>query len=232
MEKYSKFCFFAILFCLLFSGCSKYDDYKKYTENGEIIYLTKVDSVKVFSGNKRIMFSWVTSDPRIVKYKIYWNLDADSLEVKVGSPTNNSAPDTMKVNINNLEEDKYEFNIVSFDVDNNHSVKSFVDGEVYGDNYKSTLLNRVIKSAVNIKGTELVELVWYKSDVSEIGVELVYTSSSGKQVNVIVPRDTIITKLTDFRVGSTINYRTLFLPAPFAIDIFYTNYNTIVPISK
>ncbi|WP_373459075.1 DUF4998 domain-containing protein [Pedobacter sp. W3I1] len=47
-----------LAFMILLSGtylaCTKADDYKKFTEKGEISYTGKLDSVKVMSGNNRV----------------------------------------------------------------------------------------------------------------------------------------------------------------------------------
>src|SRR5687768_1434714 len=61
-------------------SCSKWDDYKKYTEAGETIYTGKMDSVKTFPGNQRIKITGLLSaDPKITKCKIFWNNGADSV---------------------------------------------------------------------------------------------------------------------------------------------------------
>jgi hypothetical protein len=61
-------------------SCTKWDDYKKYTADGEIIYAGKLDSVKVLSGKNRVrVVGKLNADPKISSVKIFWNQNADSL---------------------------------------------------------------------------------------------------------------------------------------------------------
>lgn len=215
------------LFLFVFSACRKSDEYKKYMAGGEIIYPAKVDSVKIYPGKNRIMFSWIKTDPRVTKYSIFWNLGSDSLLVNVAPTGDTSSPDTIRIIIPDLEETDYEFSIVSYDEDDNQSVKTFVKSEVYGDNYLGTLLNRVIKSTSVIMGTGFAKIEWFVADSTEIGVELTYTNVQEQQRTIYVHKDSVFTKLPGYKAGTLFRYRTLFLPVSTAIDTFYTDYLTV-----
>src|SRR4051812_48066903 len=71
-----------LLIVFALGACTKMDDYKKkYEPNGAISYPGKLDSVQVFSGRNRVLLMGLfTSDPKIVKYKVYWNSKQDSIE--------------------------------------------------------------------------------------------------------------------------------------------------------
>jgi len=50
-----------ILACIILAtaGCEKMNDkHKPWLENGEIIYIGKVDSLESFAGNERILFQY------------------------------------------------------------------------------------------------------------------------------------------------------------------------------
>ena len=87
MKKQYKINIFYIAALLVFiaSACSKIGDYRsKYMSGGAIIYSGKMDSVKILSGRNRVMVTGLfTSDPNIVKYRVFWNGNKDSIEVPV-----------------------------------------------------------------------------------------------------------------------------------------------------
>lgn len=205
-------------------SCSEFDEYKKYVPDGEIIYPAKVDSVKTFSGKNRIMLSWINTDPRIVKYRISWNLGNDSVWIDAGGNAGASKPDTIRTIIADMEEADYEFSIVSCDDDNNQSVKTFVAGKVYGENYKNTLLNRGIFNSSALVGTNSAEIEWFEPDLDEVGVEVIYTDTNDQEVSFFMSRDKTLTKLADYKEGTEFQYRTLYLPELDALDTFYTEY--------
>src|ERR1044072_14406 len=71
--------------CML--ACSKMDDtYDDFISNGEIVYIAKVDSARVYPGNTRMDLSMLlTADPRISKVKVLWDANGqpDSTEKAV-----------------------------------------------------------------------------------------------------------------------------------------------------
>src|SRR5687767_478021 len=72
------FVMITVLFTIV--SCSKWDDYKQYTTNGETLYTGKLDSIKVFSGRLRVRITGLLpADPKIVKGKITWNDNRDSV---------------------------------------------------------------------------------------------------------------------------------------------------------
>src|SRR5690606_26083117 len=115
--------------------------YKEFIKNGEIIYVGKADSVRVHPGKNRVRLTWKISDPNITKMKISWNSGQDSIVMDVPEP---QGGDHLSVDIDNLEERFYSFEIVSIDNAGNTSVKVLAEGQVYGDLYTASLLNRAI----------------------------------------------------------------------------------------
>ncbi|MET7000041.1 DUF4998 domain-containing protein [Chitinophaga defluvii] len=212
----------------ILSACTKSDDYKKYSKNGEILYPAKADSVISSPGKNRLQLAWVTTDGRIKKYRIFWNGGSDSLEVPVVRNGAGNDADSMKVIIHPLDEANYIFNIYSYDSDGNRSVKTTVEDAVYGGNYESTLLGRGLKQVVVVAGKEYAELMWAPGDSTEVGVKLTYTDNSNHLRTVIFPAGKDTSKVMDYKSGTDFSYVTLFMPVKGAIDTFQSAAITVL----
>jgi len=208
-------------------SCRKADDYKKYLVDGEIIYPAKPKDIVAEPGDNRIRLSWVRSDPKVVRYMIYWNLGADSLEVTPDQLTSLQQGDTVRVVVSDLEEADYEFEIVSLDTHDNRSVRSAVSGRVYGELYRSSLVPRLPRGITLIEGQPFASIWWYPADSADVGLEVRYTDGSGKIMEKRVGPDELASELEDYKEGTEIMYRSLFVPDSAAIDTFYTAYETI-----
>jgi len=207
-------------------ACRKMDDYKdKYLSEGSITYTGKIDSVKAHPGDGRIMLSGLLiADPKITELHIYWNNKADSFVLPV---TRTSGVDTLRPILNKMEEGVKTFTLVTFDKYGNRSVEVTTTGRVYGDVYKSLLLNRTINDG--LFDGDSVSLDWNKLDASTgaLGCELQYTDKSNNLQKLFVKRTDTRTVLTNYQYGTKFSYRTLFLPDTLAIDTFYSKYQTV-----
>ncbi len=213
--------------CLIaaFGACRKMDDYKeKYLSEGSITYAGKVDSLKAHPGDGRIMLSGLLiADPKITELRIYWNNKADSFVLPI---TRSAGIDTVRP-ILKLEEGVKTFTINTFDKLGNRSVDVTITGRVFGDVYKSLLLNRTIKDGLN--AGDSVTLDWNVLDASTgaLGCELRYTDNANSLKTIFVKRTDTRTVLKNYKLGSKFNYRTLFLPDTLAIDTFYSKYQDV-----
>lgn len=212
----------SLLFSILFSCGDIKDTYEEFVKGGEIIYVAKADSLKARGGNERIELSWLLlSDPKVTHYTIYWNDNLDSIS---GTLFKTTEVDTIRVILDNMREDVFYFDVVQFDTYRNHSIKSSVAGRIYGENYRSTLLNKAFR---NIKFNEQdVEIEWSTSSSSSemIFIEVEYWDTNNKLIRRVLPpssqKDTLYNiSLDGFR------YRTAFLPEELAIDTFYCDYS-------
>ncbi|OMP78015.1 DUF4998 domain-containing protein [[Flexibacter] sp. ATCC 35208] len=208
---------------LLFA-CTKMDEYRdKYMENGSIVYPGKMDSVAAFSGKNRAEIRGLfTSDPKITKYKVFWNSRQDSIEVPV---TRTSGVDTAKVIIPDLPEGLMSFEIRTYDAHGNISIPVNTSANVYGDLYQSALINRGIANAeMQDDGSALIKWADAGSDAGTVSMRIKYTDNTG------VAHDTLVlsvltdmtTTLPAFKSGTGISYQTAYLPNATAIDTFYT----------
>lgn len=207
----------------VFASCSKWDDFKKYVEDGEISYVGKLDSVQVFSGKERVrLYGLFRADPKVEKVRVYWNDRKDSIDYSVDV----AGGDRYFDEILPVEEGIRSFVFVTYDAKGNKSVPVTAIGRSYGDRYQNTLRNRLVSSAVDDGG--VVRINWVAMDLSAgpVGTELMYASDTGPK-RLVVPIDQEVTELDDLNNdATTFSFRTLFLPQAASIDTFYTDVST------
>ena len=231
MKNIINFCI--IIICIIFAAtsCEKMNDkHRPWLENGEIIYIGKVDSLQSFSGNERILFQYWISDPRVKTLHISWALGRESLEIPipVHLPT-----DTFELYIGGIDnqikidEGNHTFNLVTYDHHGNKSVIFETTANVYGQSYQNRLDNRPMVSA-EANGDD-VTLTWGGiNNNDEIAINVNYTTASdipatlrytsSEATSVVIPS----VKLTE-----PITYQTMFLPEPSAIDTFVSGWQKI-----
>jgi hypothetical protein len=206
-------------------SCQKQDHaYKDFIADGERIYLGKVTELVGYSGNGRVKLSWNVFDSRIKKIKIKYNDDLDSVLLDV---VKTDQIDAMETLITGLEERTYTFKVFALDGIGNQSVVQQVDCQSFGDNYRSTLNNRII-SERTISGTN-VTVNWVAlsndSNVEETEIEYVDVSN-GEQKTVVMPKASRSIVLPNVDRTKAIRYRTKYYPTANAIDHFYTEYTS------
>ncbi|MDN3580879.1 DUF4998 domain-containing protein [Mucilaginibacter flavus] len=215
-----------VLTTFVIGACTKMDDYKKkYEPNGAIIYPGKLDSVQVFSGKNRVLLTGLfTSDPKIVKYRVYWNSKQDSIETPV---TRTSGVDTARLYIPNLPEGIMTFEIRTYDNAGHVSIPVTLAGNVYGSLYQSSLINRgIAKAELQTDGSALINWADVNADDGLLSMEIKYADAANKQHDTLITSvpSGLSTSLPKFKAGSVISYRTAFKPNKTAIDTFYVDY--------
>ena len=208
-------------------GCTKMDHYyKDFLEGGEITYVGRVDSIKVYPGDNRVKLSWkVSPDPAVRYAMIYWLHQGvnDSLQV----PFNHEAGiDTAFAVIENLGEGDYVFNIRTFNDLGDRSVNMEKAGKVYGDNYREFIEPTGLASAAYKDGE--VQMRWLlNTDTTALGSNVYYTNNDGKAASYFVGPSVEELVLSDLDYTQPVQYQTLYKPDPLAIDTFYTAMQTI-----
>lgn len=213
--------FIGIMIAILMTACKKMDDtYREFIEGGETVYIAKADSVKVRSGLNRVEVSWLLlSDPKVDRYKLYWNSGQDSLENTV---TKTHDVDTVRVMLNDMEEGTYYFEIIMFDKDGNSSLPVETLGVAYGERYQDGLLGRTYRSMERI-GNDL-EIDWMPAEPTLVEVEVKYLSADGDLIEHVVPSAVEIDTLEDFPIGGSFEYRSIYKPDSTSLDLFYTDF--------
>ena len=222
--------FQSILIMVLFSticalsACKKMDStYEKFIVPGGITYAGKATLPKVYAGQNRVLITWHRgSDPNVTSAKVFWNNYLDSVNVAIPA-----AADSISVFINNLEEQTYTFIIMTYDAKGNTSIPVEVLGSSYGSKYQATLLNRAI-NASELDPLNNLTINWGNPNITGgyFGTEVRYTDLSG---NTRVQRYTGVEStsfIPDRKMGTTYDYRTIYIPNITSIDTFYTSYET------
>jgi hypothetical protein len=217
-----------ILACIILAtvGCKDMNDkHREYLENGEIIYIGKVDSLYAFPGNERIMFRYWISDPRVKTLTVSWSLGQESLEINVPEHLPEEYFEVyIGKNEKNIAEGSHTFQWIARDDHDNRSVVFENGANVYGSRYKSRLSNRSLLSA-EAEGTDVTMSWGGMTDDDEIGIVVNYTNTSDLAVtgNFTSVEASSPIVLPDVKLTSPVTYQTLYLPEPTAIDTFLTD---------
>ncbi|MBO9674083.1 MAG: DUF5013 domain-containing protein [Sphingobacteriaceae bacterium] len=232
-RKYRKLTVSALLICVagVYSACTKQDDFKKFVAGGEISYTGKLDSVKMYSGDSRVVLKGLfLADPKVVSCKVFWNNKKDSIVIPV---VKKNIVDTLNYSIPISTEGLQNFTIYTYDKAGNKSIPVYANARSYGDRYKASLSNRGISTAV--KGTDgNATIQWLGMDklTGVFTTELQYTNSSNTLVTVRTPIDSTKTILKNYKSGSTFKYRTLFLPDTNCVDTFKVAYSANLSVDE
>ena len=206
-------------------SCSKWDDYKEYTKNGEISYSGKIDSVKAYSGYKRVrMAGQLTADPKVTTIRIFWNNNQDSVSFNAASTVVNGKFDqTFPV-----AEGLTNFTIYTYDAAGNRSVPVYTSANIYGDTYQNGLQNRLIGNAqMQLNGDAKIDWADVNANAGVIGMQIKYTDmmNASHDTTIISASATgFSSALPSYKPGIKFQYRTLYKPSSTSIDTFYTAY--------
>lgn len=206
-------------------SCSKWDEYKKYTAGGEIIYPGTLDSLKVLSGKERVRISGLLSaDPKVSTVKIVWNTNKDSLMYEIKrSVTGNKFEQTIP-----LPESVTTFTVYTYDQEGTRSVPVYVVGRSYGDTYRKSITNRYLTSVTYTSANDSTTINWDAALATTLYTEVLYPKNpSGNLVKIDVAVKDTKTGLNGFDFQKAkFSYRTFYRPDSTCIDTFATQYIT------
>lgn len=212
-----------MLLAIAIQSCSDMNELTdKYLDEGEVAYAAKVDSVGILAGENRIQLDLYVKAQRIDKVRVYWNNYEDSLDVEIGGKTG-----VFPVMLEDMPESGYLFQLVSFDKFGNKSLEYEATGSSYGDNYKNGLSNRSYTTEFTRYDMEADSMViyWGGTVRGAIAMELQYTDTSDKIINLEVPADAATTTLHNLK--GNVSYHLRFIPEENAIDTFTTSPKSI-----
>lgn len=219
------FLFAALFTTMTFLSCSKWDDYEKYTANGEIIYTGKLDSVKAYSGKNRVRITGkFNADPKISKVKIFWNNNRDSLVYDAKQGANGNVFDQTFT----MPESITTFTVYTYDGDGNKSIPVYVVGKSFGDNYRKTLSNRIISNIRYMSANTIINWEAVDATVGAYTTEVEYTVN-GVTKTVVSSADQG-TEFEGLNTNTLIRYRGVFKPDSTFIDTFTVPYKDTVLI--
>lgn len=216
----------------LIAACTDMNDVSKKFLTEEIRYAGSPDTIHVYSGNKRVILHFKITDATVSNLTIYWNNRSSVLNLPVNMDV---CPKTFNIEIPNLTEGSYSFEIVTKDTLGNNSIFSRAVGKVYGDEYYKYLLNTPLKAyRTDQVVASKIEAAWGTPDLTALGMEFIYTNTSDQEVKlyVVVPKQENVLfnpkmQLDDYKTGTNIKYRTYYLPEVTSVDTFITSYKDV-----
>lgn len=205
-----------ILLCLFFMvACDGMNDlHEKYLKRGETIYTGIIDSLKVFPGSDRVKFKWeINSDPRIARTVVYWNEQNDSSVVEVNRTQSGRMQQETELD---LPEGAYIFEFATKDNEGHQSLYVEQTVEIYGEIYRKTLRNRVIKTVGKVSNSSS-KLVWFPIESSTIQYSTIrYKDYSNPddpvEKEIRVTNEDLETVLNSVKSGDTFTIVTSYLP--------------------
>lgn len=221
---------YSSLLCVMsLSACMQLEDaYDKYVVPGGYIYPQKPTNARACSGDSRVILKWDKgNDPSIAKAVVSWNNWEDSREFVINGNTDN-----VEVEIDNLAEKDYSFQIQTFDAQGNNSVPVEVNSQAYGELYKSSIYNREITLAYVSQDKLIVE--WNDGDISN-GLqytELRYKDAGGEDCTLTIDAEaTGETILNDYMAGTELTTKSYYRPDTTCVDLFETEETITEPLS-
>ena len=185
--------------------------FEDFQGNGEISYAGKIDSLKVREGLHKIQFEGYLYYAETAKEVIIkWN---DQQYVR--SLEGYAKTDTLRILLEDLEEDLYVFDIYTVDKDNNRSIVTTIQANVYGDKFISA--QNPVAYTYTLNGSGGVTLVW--SEIAKLEqVLLEYVNQDGEEKSVVVPAFTMQTELLDIRLDNGVKITTWVKPNENALE--------------
>ncbi len=208
------------------------DKHDIYLQDGEVLYIGRIDSARFFTGDQRFLMRYWITDTRAKEMKIYWSQRNDSL---IASIPSHSPVDSIDIVIGNdqtlIPEGSHTIEIITTDGEDLRSIKYERIINVYGPKFESTLHNRQIKKTNYNSTNSRLSVDWSDvTSVREIGIEVSYTDTEMNPVVLKIPIEEIgsSTVLENVNADDDILYRTMFLPEPHSIDTFYSDVDKVL----
>lgn len=210
------------LLCLMsLAACDDLmDTHLPYIEGGEIVYAPKPDTIYVKSGKNRVQLNYeISKSPNIKEIEVSWNngenVERFPVELKDGAAKG-------YVYIEELPERSYTFKAQLVDIHGNYSLPLTGFGRSYGENYKETLRKRDIIAMRASDEGGIIE--WSPAPNGLVYNEVTYENAEGKQQTVQSEAASDRLVLSDFKTGSSVSYRSVYLPEENCVDRFYTEW--------
>ncbi|WP_319480307.1 DUF4998 domain-containing protein [uncultured Draconibacterium sp.] len=195
--------------------------HEKYLEEGETIYIGKVDSMIAFPGNYRIKFKWLVSkDPRTTTTVIYWGDREKSVEVPLNPVADSTGRLWEETIIGNMQENDYVFEFEMQDEQGNISMSREITASVLGDLYTENIRKRGVAEISKLETSDM-EIQWNKVNNKELIYSVVEYEQDGNIVKQQIPNDDNTSYISGLSTGDTINIYSCYLPEN-GLDTFAT----------
>ncbi|MFV0506515.1 MAG: DUF4998 domain-containing protein [Bacteroidales bacterium] len=215
------------LFVLLFMGCSDANEVlDQYTEGGPILYSGKVNDLSFQSGYYRVKVNiFPANDVNRANCLLSWSITnelRDSMLVDYSKADYTDSLNCYSVVID-LSKEKVQGNMwlsaQNIDVFGNKSLVEEKGAFIYGDIYKSTLLNDRV--SFNADG----DVIIFDRKVGSVGNIVSYERADGTfSPEILLAEDELA--LQNYKVGGLLKSKTRFLIKNTDIDTLETTYYT------
>jgi hypothetical protein len=201
--------------------------HEMYLEEGERIYIGKVDSLEIHPGENRASLKFWIKDPRAQSVVFSWVPYNDSITLDL---ERTSSLDSFEVQIGDIAEGRYTLRAISYDREGDSSLPLEKSFRIYGDNYQSSLVDRIITSISFDDNNNSLDLnfseIIYEGN---IGIEIFHTNLNGEEKDSILYNQEITYPLTfpNIDVTKGVSYRSIYLPDTLSVDTFYTDVKRI-----
>ena len=209
----------------IFLKCSDMNDkHDIYLSEGERIYIGKIDSLNIYPGKNRVKLEYWVTDPRIQTVVFKWMPFNDSLVMRLERTASTDSFEVFLGENNSLNEGNYTLTTVAKDNKGNTSIAAQKTFRVYGEQYNSSLADRILRSVEYNEDTGL-ELD-YSSIIYEdnVGIELTYTNLNNKSISLLLSNEQLSNSIiiSDIDVSHGASYKTVYAPQGMSVDSFYT----------
>lgn len=190
---------------------------RQYIDEGPVVYIGSIDSVKVSAGVNQVKLSWApSSDSRIKGAIIYWK----NRECKQEVSWDPSQP--FETVVTDLPEGSVLFEIVTCDSHGNVSVPVSISGNVYGPSFANLIDDTAtITSGFFDETAHTVDLGFkHSSNYYYRGLKLTYHTLAQTDSTVMLPKDSTMIRLENV-ASPEIFYSAFFLPEEGSIDMFF-----------
>lgn len=212
---------------LMGTGCQDQTDvYKEFVVPGGHVYPGLVVGPKVLSGKYRVQITG--SKPmgsKVNEIRVFWDYFTDSVSYKIDENT----PENITIEIKDLKEISYLFTIRTYNDKGDVSVPLELFGQVYGDKYIATLVNRNLITIAYNEQSE-VKINFDQAFAGTVYTDLFYFNNNEDSVTLRVPADQSEVVIADYNAAKPIQYITAFKPDSTSIDTFYSELNEMLEI--
>jgi hypothetical protein len=175
-------------------SCSSQDDiYKQWVKKGGYDYPAKPINLTSVAGYKNVTVSWEKPmDPAVRTATIFWDNYASSQSIDY-----TDYPDgKVSINVADLEDRSYTFDIVNYDDSQNQSLASEITVSPYGDSWMVSRSQRTIKSALMDEDGKSATIILSKATDEMIATRFRFKDRNEEWIDcetVLVPgRDTVV----------------------------------------
>lgn len=215
-----------LLASILLSACGNHlDVHMQYHDGEQKTYLQQVDTCYAATGYNRIILTLRYKNiSQFTKSVVFYNNQKDSTVIDF---SNTKIEGDSIVQEIMLPEGNYDLEIINYNSFNQKSIATDLFVSTYGDNYRTSLNNRVMKDA-NYQSFDIADgfnINWSITPNQYAFTEIKYNDQTvriGTENNIQIPncRPT----------GDSFVYRTAYLPEATAIDTFYTDWSSPIAI--